>query len=705
MKKKILFFLLMLLILPIMKVNAATVNYSSHVAFLGWQDYVSEDELSGTEGQSLRLEAIKIKLSDLEYSGDIEYSTHVAFVGWQDYVSMDKLSGTEGQSLQLEAIKIRLTGELANHYDVCYKTHVAFLGWQDYVCNDELSGTTGQSLRLEAIKIKLVKKDEVVPDPEPTPSNVSIKYSSSVQDEGFQDYVTEGISGTTGKSKFIDRLKIKLVNNTLDGDVLYQTYNSNDGWGDYVNNDNISGKENTAIEAVKVKLTGELANQYDIYYRTHVAFIGWMGWTKNDDPSGTTNLYRNIEAIEIKLLEKNSSDIDTSGQSFIEGNTSISYTSHVPYVGWQDYVTEGTSGTVGQGLRVEAVKIKLDSQISGTIKYQTYIARRGWSEESTSDNISGTSGLSRPIEAIKIKLDGDIANYYDVYYRTHNSYVGWLSWAKNDEVSGSLNSNTQVEALEIKLVRKTDKFEEDTTTPSVSGHWASDWKSYYDYFGNKVTGFRLIDGVKYFFNVEGTLYGSNVMKVVDVSSWQQYINWDLIKMADDVDGAIIRVGWGTTYADECGLDSQFDYNIQNLQRLGIPYDVYIYGYAEYESSAIKEAEFVLQNLRKYNVPKDTYIWYDAELDIPFDTYRTVIPIFVNYMKANGYNNVGVYSSVVRLDTAWGNLNDPTIRSYPIWVAQYYRKNQYEGDYKIWQFQSDGIVDGINGYVDVNMYKK
>jgi uncharacterized repeat protein (TIGR01451 family) len=57
------------------------------------------------------------------------------------------------------------------------------------------------------------------------------------------------------------------------------------------------------------------------------------------------------------------------------------------------------------------------------------------------------------------------------------------------------------------------------------------------------------------------------------------------------------------------------------------------------------------------------------------------------------------------DTPWGNLNDPTIRSYPIWVAQYYRKNQYDGEYKVWQFQSDGLVDGINGYVDVNMYKK
>ena len=706
MKKKILFFILILFLIPIVKVNAASIDYKTHVQNIGWQDYVSDDGFAGTEGKSLRLEAINIKLRDSEYDGGVEYSTHVQNIGWTDYVSNDELSGTEGQSLRLEGIKIRLTGEISKHYDICYQTHVAWIGWQNYVCNDELAGTTGQSLRLEGIKIKLIKKDEPTVDPTPDPqSNLKISYTSSVQDSGWQDYVGEGISGTEGQSKYIDRIKVKLLDNNYNGEINYQTYNKKDGWTEYVGNDEVSGKEKTSIEAVKIKLTGELSEKYDVYYRVHVAYIGWMGWTSNDNPAGTTDLFRNVEAIEIKLLPKGSSEIDTSLTSYIKGETKIEYSSHVQNVGWQDYISEGISGTEGKGLRLEALKIKLDSGISGTVKYSTFIARRGWSNESKNDEISGTSGLSRAIEAIKISLDGDISNYYDIYYRTHNSYVGWLSWAKNGEISGSLNSETQVEAIEIKLVRKRESFDGDVSKPNVSGHWSSDRKSYYDSRGNKVTGFRLIDGIKYYFNQEGTLYGENVMKVVDVSSWQQYINWDLIKQNEDVDGAIIRVGWGTSYDDECGLDSQYDYNIQNLQRLNIPYDVYIYGYAETEHAANKEADFVISNLQRYNVPKDTFIWYDAELDIPFDTYRYVIPIFVNRMKAAGYNNVGVYSSVVRLDTSWGNLNDSTIRSYPIWVAQYYRKNQYDGEYKVWQFQSDGLVDGINGYVDVNMYKK
>ena len=715
MKKKILFLSLILFLIPFVKVEAASVNYSTHVQNVGWLDYVSNDEMSGTTGQALRLEGIKINLSDLEYEGGIEYSTHVQNVGWMDYVSNDELSGTTGRALRLEGIKIRLTGDLANYYNVYYQVHVQNVGWMDYVSNDELAGTTGQALRLEGIRIKLISKDEPAPDPihtpdpEPAPDvqeTTTISYASSVQDLGWQDYVSSGISGTTGQAKYIDQLKIKLNKYNIDGDIQYKTYNLKNGWGDYVSSDSISGVSKEQIEAVKIKLTGEVAEHYDIYYRVHVSNIGWMAWTSNDQPSGTNGCHERVEAIEIVLTEKGSSSINTEGESYRELTSDIKYTAHVSNIGWQDYVKNGEmSGTTGRGLRVEAVKIKVDTKLSGSVKYQTYIARRGWSNESSNDEMSGTTGLARNIEAIKISLDGDLEKYYDVYYRTHNSCVGWVSWAKNGEISGSLNSNTQIEALEIKLVRKGTSFDGDTSKPYVTGLWSSDGKYYYDYFGNPVTGFRFIDGVKYYFNQEGILYGKDVLKAVDVSSWQQHIDWDLIKANEDVDKAIVRVGWGTSYYDECGLDSEYDYNIQNLQRLGIPYDVYIYGYAESEYAAIKEAEFVINNLQKYNVPKDTYIWYDAELDIPFDTYRYVIPIFVNRIKEAGYTNVGVYSSVVRLDTIGGNLNDATIRSYPIWVAQYYRKNQYDGEYKIWQFQSDGLVDGINGLVDVNMYKK
>ena len=50
-------------------------------------------------------------------------------IGWQGYVKNGETSGTSGQSLRLEAIKIRLTGEMSKKYDIYYKVHAQGFGW------------------------------------------------------------------------------------------------------------------------------------------------------------------------------------------------------------------------------------------------------------------------------------------------------------------------------------------------------------------------------------------------------------------------------------------------------------------------------------------------------------------------------------------------------------------------------------------------
>ncbi len=83
------------------------VIYQTHIENIGWQDWKSNGEVSGTQGKSKQLEAIQIELENAEgYS--IEYRTHVENIGWQDWKSNGEVSGTEGQSKQLEAIQIRL---------------------------------------------------------------------------------------------------------------------------------------------------------------------------------------------------------------------------------------------------------------------------------------------------------------------------------------------------------------------------------------------------------------------------------------------------------------------------------------------------------------------------------------------------------------------------------------------------------------------
>ena len=73
------------------------------------------------------------------------------------------MSGTSGKSLRLEAIRIKLTGEMENSYDIYYRVHAQGFGWLDWAKNGEMSGTSGYSYRLEGIEIKLVKKGKGAP--------------------------------------------------------------------------------------------------------------------------------------------------------------------------------------------------------------------------------------------------------------------------------------------------------------------------------------------------------------------------------------------------------------------------------------------------------------------------------------------------------------------------------------------------------------
>lgn len=144
-------------------IKEPSVSYQTHVQSIGWQNYVMDGQMSGTEGLAKRLEGIRIKLSNLPYSGDITYRTHVEKYGWLNWISNNALSGTTGESKRLEAIEINLNGELAKHYDVYYRVHAQSFGWMDWAKNGEPAGTAGYAKRLEGIEIRLVKKGETAP--------------------------------------------------------------------------------------------------------------------------------------------------------------------------------------------------------------------------------------------------------------------------------------------------------------------------------------------------------------------------------------------------------------------------------------------------------------------------------------------------------------------------------------------------------------
>lgn len=274
-----------------------SISYTTHIQDIGWQNQVKDGEMAGTEGQSKRLEAIKITLKDL--SGvKIKYQTHIQDIGWQDWKYDGTLAGTEGESKRLEAIRIEL--EESDKYSIMYRVHIQDIGWQDWRYDGEKAGTEGQSKRLEAIQIKIVEKQ----------TSISVNYSVHVQDIGWQNWkAEEKIAGTEGQSKRLEAIKIELLTNIKNLKLKYRVHIQDIGWQDWKDSEEMAGTEGQSkrLEAIQIKL--ENTQDYSIEYRVHVEDIGWQDWVKDGETSGTEGQSKRLEAIQIRIISKeNDSD-------------------------------------------------------------------------------------------------------------------------------------------------------------------------------------------------------------------------------------------------------------------------------------------------------------------------------------------------------------------------------------------------------------
>ena len=187
---------------------------------------------------------------------------------------------------------------------------------------------------------------------------------------------------------------------------------------------------------------------------------------------------------------------------------------------------------------------------------------------------------------------------------------------------------------------------------------------------------------------------------IDVSEHQGRIDWNAVK-ASGIDFAILRVGFG---APSWGgrVDYQFNRNISECERLGIPYGVYVYSYAFDNQQAADEASMVIDCLSGHNPRLPVY--YDLEdKTIIADGRQSGIAsraqTFCNKISSAGYKP-GIYANL-----NWFNniLTDPVFKSssWDHWIAQYNSQCHYTGSYSFWQYTSRGKVSGISGNVDMN----
>lgn len=292
--------------------SSPTIRYQAHVQSIGWQAETNDGNMAGTQGRSLRLEALRASVAGV--SGGIQYRAHVQSIGWQGWEKDGAIDGTEGRGLRMEALEVQLTGAIASSYDVYYRVHVSDIGWMAWAKNGETAGTVGLGRRIEAVQMKLVKKGSPAPSGEgekasyPSIYAPEVTYATSSVVGDWQAKVKDGeVSGTTGKSLSIGRLRAQLSSPSSYGGIKYQVSTDGTNWSSAVSDGGDAGAPSSALRAVRFSLTGAAAKYCDVWYRVHVSNMGWLGWTRNGCDAGTEISSNAIEAIQVVVKLKGSS--------------------------------------------------------------------------------------------------------------------------------------------------------------------------------------------------------------------------------------------------------------------------------------------------------------------------------------------------------------------------------------------------------------
>ena len=183
---------------------------------------------------------------------------------------------------------------------------------------------------------------------------------------------------------------------------------------------------------------------------------------------------------------------------------------------------------------------------------------------------------------------------------------------------------------------------------------------------------------------------SLVMKGIDVSAWDEYINWNVVSKTQHF--AILRVGTGN-----CNFDTYWETNYKGAKNAGVKVGAYWYSYARSAEDAKNEAKCFLKALsgKQFEWP----VYYDIEENSIFDSdlQDVISKAFCDVMEANKYY-CGIYSSAYYLS----NVFDKSVTNrYTIWVAHYgVNRPSYYGEYDIWQ-KGSGPVSGAGDDIDLD----
>ena len=324
--------------------------------------------------------------------------------------------------------------------------------------------------------------------------------------------------------------------------------------------------------------------------------------------------------------------------------------------------------------------------------------------ETVSENISDDSTVVS--ENLAVTPEGDVQNIETGETVTDAQLVGTQSQQPDPLAKTDGESFIPVSASDVKDAVEQPVKQSAEQSSSKNGATVKlakfDGNDYGAHWGT-------YNNTKAFFDYKNNLFVQQAKGVIDVSSWQGDIDWAKAK-ADGVEGAIIRLGFGW----DNDADAKAQRNIAECKRLGIPFGIYWYSYAEDVDGAKHEGNDVVSKLRQMGVsPSDLKypVYYDLERwtwtghtpPTNPNVYNGIVNAWYGALQSGGYQNLGVYSYTSYLQ---GPLNNANIYAKTRWVAQYGARIEFTAfgtNDRGWQYTESGQINGISGSVDMSAF--
>ncbi|MCI8863727.1 MAG: polysaccharide deacetylase family protein [Lachnospiraceae bacterium] len=132
-------------------------------------------------------------------------------------------------------------------------------------------------------------------------------YGIHVQEKGWSHYFADHLYGMAPAGRYITGIRATLHNQPSDmtGTIQYQVNVSGKGWQDWSSDGQEAGDVagGTHLEAVCMRLTGDLADYYDVLYSVLQNNI-WTDWVKNGEEAGVSGMGQRVDGVRISVVRK-----------------------------------------------------------------------------------------------------------------------------------------------------------------------------------------------------------------------------------------------------------------------------------------------------------------------------------------------------------------------------------------------------------------